>query len=174
MKATARTRKAQSAMEYLMTYGWAILIIAVVLGALFSLGVFSSGNLQGTGCRAFSGYTCLNPVLHGGTFTATIGQASGIQWSTANVIFVGYGVGTSGLTTASFAASCAQAIGALFHGQIVSLSLTGYLSATPSTCTSFTSTVGSAQAGSIWACYATSGSACIYMTQIATVNVKAS
>ena len=33
--------KAQSAMEYLMTYGWAILIIAVVLGALFELGVFS-------------------------------------------------------------------------------------------------------------------------------------
>lgn len=29
----------QSAMEYLMTYGWAILIIAVVLAALFSLGV---------------------------------------------------------------------------------------------------------------------------------------
>ncbi|MCL5239390.1 MAG: LamG domain-containing protein [Candidatus Marsarchaeota archaeon] len=35
--------KAQSAMEYLMTYGWAILIIAVVLGALFQLGVFNSG-----------------------------------------------------------------------------------------------------------------------------------
>ena len=33
--------KAQSAMEYLMTYGWAILIIAVVLGALFGLGVFN-------------------------------------------------------------------------------------------------------------------------------------
>ena len=33
--------RAQSAMEYLMTYGWAILIIAVVLGALFELGVFS-------------------------------------------------------------------------------------------------------------------------------------
>jgi hypothetical protein len=28
-------------MEYLMTYGWAILIIAVVLGALYQLGVFS-------------------------------------------------------------------------------------------------------------------------------------
>ena len=36
--------KSQSAMEYLMTYGWAILIIAVVLGALFSLGVFNSAN----------------------------------------------------------------------------------------------------------------------------------
>ena len=37
--------KSQSAMEYLMTYGWAILIIAVVLGALFSLGVFNASNL---------------------------------------------------------------------------------------------------------------------------------
>ncbi len=39
-------RKSQSAMEYLMTYGWAILIIAVVLSVLFQLGVFSSGNFQ--------------------------------------------------------------------------------------------------------------------------------
>ena len=31
-------------MEYLMTYGWAILIIAVVLGALFELGVFNANN----------------------------------------------------------------------------------------------------------------------------------
>lgn len=35
----------QSAMEYLMTYGWAILIISVVLGALFQLGVFSGSSL---------------------------------------------------------------------------------------------------------------------------------
>jgi hypothetical protein len=33
--------KSQSAMEYLMTYGWAILIVAVVLAALFELGVFN-------------------------------------------------------------------------------------------------------------------------------------
>ena len=33
--------KAQTAMEYLMTYGWAILIIIVVVAALYSLGVFS-------------------------------------------------------------------------------------------------------------------------------------
>jgi hypothetical protein len=31
-------------MEYLMTYGWAILIIAIVLVALFSLGIFNSAN----------------------------------------------------------------------------------------------------------------------------------
>jgi hypothetical protein len=38
-------KKSQSAMEYLMTYGWAILIIAVVLGVLFQLGVFSGSAL---------------------------------------------------------------------------------------------------------------------------------
>jgi hypothetical protein len=32
-------------MEYLLSYGWAILIVAVVLGALFSLGIFNSLNL---------------------------------------------------------------------------------------------------------------------------------
>src|SRR5487761_2512136 len=37
--------RSQSAMEYLMTYGWAILIVAVVLGALFQLGVFSGSSL---------------------------------------------------------------------------------------------------------------------------------
>ena len=37
--------RSQAAMEFLMTYGWSILIIAVVLGALFSMGVFSSANL---------------------------------------------------------------------------------------------------------------------------------
>jgi hypothetical protein len=38
--------KLQSAMEYLMTYGWAILVIAVVLGVLFQLGVFNSGSFS--------------------------------------------------------------------------------------------------------------------------------
>ena len=70
--------KSQSAMEYLMTYGWAILIIAVVLGALFELGFFNSANLapklspggcqvyrpQGPGTTAFEGLegTCNNQL----------------------------------------------------------------------------------------------------------------
>ena len=49
--------KNQSAMEYLMTYGWAILIIAVVLVALFQMGVFNSANFapkaQPGSCQVF-------------------------------------------------------------------------------------------------------------------------
>ncbi len=73
-------RKAQSAMEYLMTYGWAILIIAVVLAALFSLGVFNGGALLGTSCVAAPGYLCQSPVLFtSGNVLFTFGQNTGSQ-----------------------------------------------------------------------------------------------
>ena len=39
--------EAQSAMEYLMTYGWAILIIAIALVVLFQFGLFSSTTFTG-------------------------------------------------------------------------------------------------------------------------------
>ena len=80
--------KSQSAMEYLMTYGWAILIIAIVLAALFSLGIFSSGSLIGTTCIANSGFLCGTPIAHGTTFTASIGQATGAQWTNVVLCFV--------------------------------------------------------------------------------------
>ena len=38
--------RSQSAMEYLMTYGWTILIIAVVLGAIYQLGIFNSSTFS--------------------------------------------------------------------------------------------------------------------------------
>jgi len=47
--------KAQSAMEYLMTYGWAILIVIVVVAALYSMGVFSGGG-GGVACSPCFGY----------------------------------------------------------------------------------------------------------------------
>ena len=37
-------KKGQAAMEYLMTYGWAILIVIVVIGALFAMGVFNTSS----------------------------------------------------------------------------------------------------------------------------------
>ncbi|MGC8496125.1 MAG: hypothetical protein ACP5MX_02880 [Candidatus Micrarchaeia archaeon] len=75
-------------MEYLMTYGWAILIIAIVLAVLFFLGVFSSSTFTGTVCVASSGFQCSNPILHDGTFSATIGQAIGTSWTATTLCFV--------------------------------------------------------------------------------------
>lgn len=58
-------------MEYLMTYGWTILIIAVVLGVLFQMGVFSSANFlpkaQPGSCKVFrtTGIASLQGVCTG-------------------------------------------------------------------------------------------------------------
>ncbi|MCL5106008.1 MAG: hypothetical protein M1331_01240, partial [Candidatus Marsarchaeota archaeon] len=50
-------------MEYLMTYGWAILIIAVVLAALDLLGVFNGSALISSSCLATPGYLCGQPIM---------------------------------------------------------------------------------------------------------------
>lgn len=83
--------QAQSAMEYLMTYGWAILIIAVVLGALFYLQVFNGGTYAtGNSCVAKTGYLCQSAVFsHAtGAITVTLGQNTGTNWYSANFLFV--------------------------------------------------------------------------------------
>jgi len=41
MKPILKGRKGQAAMEFLMTYGWAILVVLVVIGALAYFGVLS-------------------------------------------------------------------------------------------------------------------------------------
>ena len=63
--------KVQSAMEYLMTYGWAILIIAIVLVALFSLGVFNRANFSP---RAQPG-SC--EVIRTSVQTSLVGECNG-------------------------------------------------------------------------------------------------
>jgi hypothetical protein len=64
--------KSQSAMEYLMTYGWSILIISVILGIMFQLGVFSSSSFS---VRTPPGACQIvrNPVS-----VSLVGQCSGV------------------------------------------------------------------------------------------------
>ena len=75
-------------MEYLMTYGWAVLLVAVVLVAMFSLGVFGSN--VASSCLPSSGYLCSNPILSAatGNLIVNVGQFTGINWVTANVLFL--------------------------------------------------------------------------------------
>ncbi|MEA1925418.1 MAG: hypothetical protein U9M95_06060 [Candidatus Altiarchaeota archaeon] len=53
-------RKAQGAMEYLMTYGWAILAVMIVGTALYQMGVFRMGqNTMGQ-----TGFGNVRPIDH--------------------------------------------------------------------------------------------------------------
>ena len=78
-KVSSKPIHAQSAMEYLMTYGWAILLIAIVLVAFFTLGVFNgNGSAIPTSCTAQSGFLCSNPVMDTtGNVLVNFGQSSG-------------------------------------------------------------------------------------------------
>ena len=47
-------KKGQAALEYLLTYGWAILIVIIVGASLYSLGVFTPGQWTGKRQTGFS------------------------------------------------------------------------------------------------------------------------
>ncbi|MFP3278914.1 MAG: hypothetical protein RXP92_01205 [Candidatus Micrarchaeota archaeon] len=167
--------KAQSAMEYLMTYGWAILIIAVVLGALFSLGVFSGSSLLGTSCIASPGYYCQNPVLtpnpsgSGSVLTFNFGQNTGA--TVYNAI----------LCAEPQSQSPSQSSALIFGGNNCTapntyLTLASGQTISPSIPLSFSGSIGTPFTGYVWLAYngvSSSGQANL-IAKVATIIVKVS
>ena len=67
---------AQSAMEYLVTYGWAILVIAIVIMALYALGVFR-GPAVANVCLFPADFGCVSSFMYAdGGLTVNIEQAT--------------------------------------------------------------------------------------------------
>ena len=73
-------KKAQAALEYLMTYGWALIIIVLVLAALFMMGVF---NQQVTSnCTGFQKLQYLGHSVSGGKIYLNLGNTTGDDLNT--------------------------------------------------------------------------------------------
>ena len=65
-------------MEFLMTYGWAILIMLVVISVLFYLGVLTPHGLAPNSCTFPAGFSCYGyKVTEGGVLELDLGQATG-------------------------------------------------------------------------------------------------
>jgi hypothetical protein len=62
-----RKTKGQGALEYLMTYGWALLVIVVVAAALFALGVLNPSTYQQKRCNGFQYFTWMDQKISAGT-----------------------------------------------------------------------------------------------------------
>jgi hypothetical protein len=80
-------RKAQAAMEYLMTYGWAILVVIIVLAALWSMGIFAP-RIPKTACMNDVYFEAVDwDYKSDGTFRVSIGNKVGrsINLTTINV-----------------------------------------------------------------------------------------
>jgi hypothetical protein len=75
----AKSLKLQSAIEFLTTYVWAILVITLALAALFGAGVLNSGSYGGgsSKCLVSSDFYCLNATLSStGNLVLIFGQST--------------------------------------------------------------------------------------------------
>ena len=81
------SRKSQAAMEFLLTYGWAILVVLVAIGALSYFGVLSPDRLLPSKCILPSGIACTDFKVDGGAAqTVTIVLRNGLGFDTTGVV----------------------------------------------------------------------------------------
>jgi len=179
-------------MEYLMTYGWAILIIAVVLGALFSLRVFNSGALLESSCVAGPGYLCQSPILDvNGNLMITFGQSTGSAMYNVGMACAATATSTglpspttsfmylTALGAATAVPANGPAVGALtmMNGQTVSITLVKCFNSAGSALMLASSPIGTSFSGSIWLNFtltsgAPGGANPMLTAKIATITAK--
>lgn len=129
----SKDKKAQSAMEYIMSYGWAILIIAIILSAFFSLGVFSKQAFLGDACIPSVGFLCGQPVLAtNGLLTVQFGQTA----SQPYITLIGLGCSSSSVEPSLFSAGLEAYPG---QTQVISFA-----------CPISSNSVGTQFAGTLW------------------------
>ncbi|MFH1587222.1 MAG: hypothetical protein ABID38_05160 [Candidatus Diapherotrites archaeon] len=90
--------KAQSALEYLMTYGWALIVIIIVVAALFAFGIFNPP--AAARCAGLDKLLYKDHAVSaaGDTITIAFGNGAG---STIDVTGVAYGGDFAGGADAS-------------------------------------------------------------------------
>ncbi len=86
-KLPTKSKRSQSALEYMMTYGWAILIIVIVAVILYSMGIFNPAASISSAVTGFSGL---------GSVTAQVIPNSGLVLILGNSI--GYNIKITNIT----------------------------------------------------------------------------
>lgn len=79
-------KKGQAAMEFLMTYGWAILVVLIAIGALAYFGVLNPGRFLPSSCTITPGISCEDFVVVDGSDTITLTLRNGMGDDLDNVV----------------------------------------------------------------------------------------
>jgi hypothetical protein len=112
-------------MEYLMTYGWAVLVFAIVVGILYATGVFGGGANLSSECAAEPGFTCSNPTYTPNGITVSISDASGQNYYDSWIFVVSRAedIGSSGLPVNFSETSTANmvSVGTLIPSHVVTV-----------------------------------------------------
>jgi len=59
-----RSRKAQYATEFMMTYGWVLIAIAAIFAALYAFGIVDIGDLLPEKCAFTPGFACKDYLIY--------------------------------------------------------------------------------------------------------------
>jgi hypothetical protein len=81
-------RKAQAALEFLTTYGWAFIVILVMIGALAYFGVLNPSKVTPSRCIVEAGITCDDFIISnaaGVSMTLTNGKGEGMVITNVNL-----------------------------------------------------------------------------------------
>ena len=92
-------KKAQAAMEFLMTYGWAILVVLAAIGALAYFGVLSPDRFLPEKCTMPSGIACLDFRYSGTAIEMVIQNSAGFDMTGVSVTVNGTGCNAADTTT---------------------------------------------------------------------------
>ncbi|MCL5427598.1 MAG: hypothetical protein M1321_00220 [Candidatus Marsarchaeota archaeon] len=143
-------------MEYLTTYGWSILVIAVVVLALYVTGAFGGGAGAFTSsCLAQSGFECKGPMMNTtGNVLVTFGEDLGAGIGITGTACIS---GSSG-TPSSFNSITANVV----SGETLSMVFQ---------CPLASNAIGAAFTGTLWIQYTKSGQTG-QVSQIATLTAK--
>jgi hypothetical protein len=128
-------------MEYLMTYGWAILIISIALSALYMMGLFSPSSYVSSTCIFPADFSCLEDFMStSGVLTINIEQSTeapiditgigcdsnvSLAYMTAytgsNAIYVPIGGNYSFSSVQCYSGSgpYSGSVGSIFHGYVI-------------------------------------------------------
>jgi len=121
------SRKSQAALEFLMTYGWAILVVLVAIGALAYFGVLSPDKFLPSKCQLPAGVACTDFRLNAVANQLTIVLRNGLGFDTTSVGVYATGCTASTGNTltngqqASYALTCAAGTltsGSKYNGEV--------------------------------------------------------
>ena len=107
-------RKGQAAMEFLMTYGWAILVVLAAIGALAYFGVLSPDRFLPEKCTLPSGVACLDFRYTGTAIEMSIQNGAGFDMSGVGISVNGTGCNAADTTSPT----------TLTNGQTITYSVT--------------------------------------------------
>ena len=153
-------------MEFLMTYGWSILIIGIIITVLFQLGAFNIGVAVGSGsCVSVSGYFCAKGSMNtAGAVSFTFGRV-GVTGGAVNITAIGCSNTTAAPTIGW--SSTAVNVTTLYSGQSETVIAPCSLSSGGQLGTSFK--------GTVWVQYITgNGGGGVQEQEVGTVNYAVS